>query len=215
MVIEVPKRTPLRYKWISDRVFKIDLRGIKNPIRGNPNRDNKRKFNSPEHLKALCDEYFSSCTGVLYNHKTGLPYINKDGTPLIGQIKPYTISGLALYLDIDTNALKRYEKGIRDDIGFDVDETRQYSTILKRARQRIEEYAEGRLYDRDGSNGAKFVLDNAFNWVSQKEQAEIENLRETRRLKEQEFKLKRELIDGESSDNEIKITISRKGREDD
>jgi hypothetical protein len=215
LVIRVPKRTPRRYEWVSDRVVKLDMRAIRRPIFGGSNNYERRKFQSPDHLRALCEEYFASCDGVLYNHKTGKPYLDKRGMPVTGQIKPYTISGLALYLDIDTNVLKRYEKGYKDDLGFDVNESDQYSTVIKRARQRIEAYAECRLYDKDGYNGSRFVLDNAFNWLSRKEQAEIENMVELRKLRQQEFQLKKDLLDGEEGDNNITITVTRKKKEED
>ena len=215
LVIEVPKRTPKRYQWVSDRVVRIDMRGIRKPLTGSGDRSHTRKFRSPEHLEALCNEYFASCDGVLYNHKTGQPYLDKDGMPLVGQIKPYTISGLALYLDIDTTILKKYEKGLRDSIGFNEEYSMlEYSQVIRRARQRIEAYAENRLYDRDGYNGARFVLDNAYNWVSQREQAEIEHLNRTDKLKAKEYKLRKKSAIGTDIDEPITITVTRARRED-
>lgn len=213
LVIEVPKVAPRRYKWVDDRVVLIDLRGIRKPFTGSANGDVRRKFNSPEHLEALCNEYFASCDGVLYNHKTGRPYLDKDGFPVVGQIKPYTVSGLALFLDISTENLKRYEKGIMDSIGFEESDKLEYSRVVRRARQRIEAYAEYRLYDRDGYNGARFVLDNAFNWISQREQAEIEHLRKTDTLKHKEYKLKKDTLVGANEDEPITITITRASKE--
>lgn len=213
LVIEVPKRAPKRCKWIDNRVILIDMRGIRKPLTGSANGEVRRRFSSPEHLEALCNEYFASCDGVLYNHKTGMPYLDKDGHPLVGQIKPYTISGLALYLDVSTNTLKRYEKGWRDTIGFSESEKLEYSQVIRRARQRIEAYAEGRVYDRDGYNGARFVLDNAFNWVTRREQAEIDHLRETDRIKAKEYKLKKNTLLGTDADEPITITVTRASKE--
>lgn len=215
MVIEVPKRTPKRYLWVTDRVVRIDLRGIKKPLTGAADRTYKRKFRSPEHLESLCNEYFASCEGVLYNHKTGLPYMDSRGFPVTGQIKPYTISGLALYLDIDTTTLRKYEKGSMDSLGFnDEYDMLEYSTVIRRARQRIEAYAEGRIYDKDGYNGARFVLDNAFNWVSKREQAEIEHLRKMDKLKAKEHKLRKKTLLGEDNNEPVTITITRARREE-
>ena len=213
LVIEVPKRAPKRYKWITDRIVLIDMRGLRKPLTGSANGEVRRRFNSPEHLEALCNEYFASCDGVLYNHKTGKPYLDRDGNPVTGQIKPYTISGLALYLDVSTNTLMRYGKGWRDTIGFSDAEKLEYSQVIRRARQRIEAYAEGRIYDRDGYNGARFVLDNAFNWVSQRERAEIEHLRKTDKLKHKEYKLKKDTLLGADTDEPITITITRASKE--
>lgn len=214
MVIEVPKRTPKRYKWVTDRIVRIDMRGIRKPLNGTNTGIKTRKFKSPEHLEALCNEYFTSCDGVLYNHKTGQPYLDRNGFPVVGQVKPYTISGLALYLDISTENLKKYEKGLRDSIGFDDEHNMlEYSTVIRRARQRIEAYAENRLYDRDGYNGARFVLDNAYNWISQRERAEIEHLHRTDELKAKEYKLKEKTLLGEDNNEPITITITRASKE--
>lgn len=209
LVIEVPKRAPKRYKWVEDRKVLIDLRGIRKPLTGSANGEVRRRFESPEHLESLCNEYFASCDGVLYNHKTGQPYLDKQGFPLVGQIKPYTISGLALYLDIATETLKKYEKGIMDSIGFEPHERLEYSKVVRRARQKIEAYAEYRLYDKDGYNGARFVLDNAFNWISQREQVDIEHIKRMDKLREKEYELKRDTLLGANNEEPITITITR------
>ena len=52
---------------------------------------------------------------------------------------------------------------------------------ITRAKTRIEEYAESRLFDRDGSNGAQFSLRNNFkgwNGEQEKSQDEMEKLDE-------------------------------------
>lgn len=215
MLVSVPKRTVRRYKWKDNRVLLLDMRGVHKPYTGSKNRDHLRKFKSPEHLEALCNEYFASCDGVMY-HKNGIPMRDKNGELLIGQIKPYTISGLARYLDIDTSKLRSYEQGLRDSIGFEEieegEETGQrleYSTVLRRARQRIEEFAETRLYDRDGFNGAKFVLDHAYKWIGQKEQAEIYNMYKQCNLKQAEFDLKKSTIDNNGGIEPVSIKIVR------
>ena len=62
--------------------------------------------------------------------------------------KPYTISGLADSLNIDVRTLSNY--------GRDED----YFPAIHRARQKCLSYAESRLYDKDGVQGAKFYLTN-------------------------------------------------------
>ena len=62
--------------------------------------------------------------------------------------KPYTISGLADSLNIDVRTLSNY--------GRDED----YFPAIHRARQKCLGYAESRLYDKDGVQGAKFYLTN-------------------------------------------------------
>ena len=50
---------------------------------------------------------------------------------------------------------------------------------ITRAKTRIEEYAESRLFDRDGSNGAQFSLQNNFKgWnIDNEQKLEIELLK--------------------------------------
>ena len=62
--------------------------------------------------------------------------------------KPYTMTGLALALNIDARTLTNY--GQNED----------YFPAIHRARQKCINYAEDRLYDKDGVNGAKFTLTN-------------------------------------------------------
>lgn len=219
IVVRVPKKTRRRFEWVSDRVLKIDLRCVRSPKKSNKQYPVRMKFRSPEHLQSLCDEYFASCDGVLYNNKTGLPFLDNDGYPIVGQIKPYTISGLALYLDVSTSVLRGYEKGRRDELGFPEDQDEyvglQYADVIRRARQRIEAYAEQRLYDKDGFAGSRFVLDCAFKWVTHKEMEEIYNMSETRRLRRDEFNLKKDLLDSDANaDNFINISVTRKSKEE-
>lgn len=217
-VITVDTPTPKRYEWVDTtyRKVKIDMRCVRKPAQPNPiHRRAVRKFKSPEHLKALCDEYFASCEGVIYNPKTGSPYIDKNGNPVTGQIKPYTISGLALYLDIDKSKLYKYARGDMDDIGYDIDTINQYSTVMRRAKQRIEEYVEGNLYTREGYNGSRFVLDCAFNWVTQRDRCEIDTQIATRELKKKEYELKAKLLDSsEEEDSNITINITRASKKE-
>ena len=225
VLVEVDNPTPKRYRWI-DRdkgILEIDMRCVRKPYGNDPiHMRARRRFNSPQHMQALCDEYFASCDGVLYNPKTGKPYLDRNGEPVIGQIKPYTVTGLALWLDLTTESMKEYEKGMLDDYGYDIDEINQYSFILRKARMRIEEYAETRLYDRDGYNGSKFVLDCAFNWNTRKEIAEIDSMIATKEIKAKELELKiraqelkeKTLLGEADEDSEITINIKRKTRED-
>ena len=62
--------------------------------------------------------------------------------------KPYTMTTLALALNIDAKTLTNY--GQNED----------YFPAINRARQKCVGYAEDRLYDKDGVNGAKFTLTN-------------------------------------------------------
>ena len=199
--VKVPSPVKKRYEWVDNRTLLIDFRGVSRAYKN-------RKFQSPAQLEAQCNQYFASCYGVLRNNKGDILY-DEAGQPVMGQIKPFTVSGLARHLGIATSTLRKYGLGLKDLNGFGREDVEDYSDVVRAAKQRIEEYAEGRLYDKDGYNGARFVLDNAFNWLSQKEQAEIEHLRKTDSLKEKEYELKKDMLEGANTDEPFTITVRR------
>ena len=222
ITIDAPRHPVLRYRFLDDRTVILDLRGIFSPHspfngRMNPTKGQKRRFVSPQHLQSMIDEYFESCNGPLIDRYGNLVY-DKDGKLVKTQVEPWTVSGLALYLGISTNTLKQYKLGridtLLDEMRVDTDDIMTFSQVVLRARQRIEGYAEKRLYDRDGSQGARFVLDNAFGWVARKEQAEIDRMIQEGVIRAKEFELKRELLDAGDEDGSLTINIIR-GKKDD
>ena len=215
--MEVTKKKFRRYRFadLSKRIIFIDFRCIRSvPYKPVDYGSRSRiKWNSPAHLQGLVNEYFASCEGVIYNPRTGLPFMNEDGTPRTGQIKPYTVSGLACYIHIDTTSIKEYSRQQIDDLGYPTDEDYsgpQYSEIILEARKKIEAFAEERLYDRDGFNGGRFVLNCAFGWQDKLEKANIKNMEESRKIKKKELKLKKEVLAGDSAGEEpVTINIVR------
>ena len=184
IVIDAPKHPVVRYRFLDERTVVLDLRGIFSPHspfngRMNPTKGQKRRFMSPQHLQCMIDEYFESCNGPLLDRYGNLVY-DKDGNLVKTQVEPWTVSGLALYLGISTNTLKQYKLGRIDELltemKVDTDDYMTFSSVVIKARQKIETYAERRLYDKDGQYGARFVLDNAFGWLGKKEQAEIDKM---------------------------------------
>lgn len=225
ITIDAPKHPVIRYRIEDERHISLDLRGIRNPNRLcngmlNPSVGQKRRFVSPEHLQCLVNEYFESCNGPLLDRYGNLVY-DKDGQLVKTQVRPWTVSGLALYLGVTTVALKQYRLGridtFLDEMRAQTDDVLTFSKVLIQAKQKIESYAEQRLYDRDGSQGARFVLDNAFNWVSRKEQAEIDKMIQEGILKAKEFELKKDLLNSDEDDSSLTINIirGRKDHEDD
>lgn len=225
ITIDAPKHPVIRYRIDDERHISLDLRGIRNPnklFNGmlNPSVGQKRRFVSPEHLQCMVNEYFESCNGPLLDRYGNLVY-DKEGQLVKTQVKPWTVSGLALYLGVTTVALKQYRLGridtFLDEMRAQTDDVLTFSRVLMQAKQKIESYAEQRLYDRDGSQGARFVLDNAFNWVSRKEQAEIDKMIQEGILKTREFQLKKDLLDSDEDDSSLTINIirGRKDHEDD
>jgi len=98
-----------------------------------------RKYSEQEVLQTKIDEYFNMCD-------------EKE--------KPYTITGLCLYLDIDRSTLLRYE------------EKEEYCNTIKRAKNKIENYVEEMsLIGKLNPTVSIFNLKNNFNW---KDKTEIE-----------------------------------------
>lgn len=97
----------------------------------------KRAFTSPEELEKLVDEYFSKCSAT--EEQLHL----KNGDVRIRRTLP-SIVGLAVHLGIAKSTLLLYAEG-----KYDIDTTKgdnsngcgdiqNYSTVLARARDRIE-----------------------------------------------------------------------------
>ena len=223
IVIDAPKHPVVRYRFLDERTVVLDLRGIFSPHspfngRLNPTKGQKRRFMSPQHLQSMIDEYFESCNGPLLDRYGNLVY-DKAGRLVKTQVEPWTVSGLALYLGISTNTLKKYRQGrvdsLLDEMKADTDDYMTFSSVVLRARQKIEGYAEKRLYDKDGQYGARFVLDNAFGWLSKKEQAEIDKMNQESILKAKEFELKKDLLDSGEDDSSLTINIVRGRKEAD
>lgn len=110
------------------------------------------RYKSKEEIEGLIEAYFRECDGV--------PFYNDDGKPLRtdkGYIlyekspKPPTVSGLAYALGFASRqALINYQV------------KKEFHDTITRAKLYIEAYTEGRLFDKDGVQGAKFSLINNF-----------------------------------------------------
>lgn len=214
-------KVPRRFKKIRTRVWNLDLRGIqcsppnKRQLKllqqvNRSYRGKKPFFSSPEQLQAEVDQYFESCYGPLIDWKKNEIVYDKDGIPVRVQVEPFTVAGLAYYIGIPTDMLDRITWGWYDDLDDTTEDYKLCSAILKRAKQKINLYAEKRLYDRDGVVGAKFVLDHHFRMVTRKEEAEIEALNKQMEYKMQELELKKQMMDVGDEDNSLNITIVRK-----
>ena len=127
------------------------------------------KYKNAEEIEDKIEQYFSSCEGEPLLDNKGNPIVNKYGYPCwIKPPKPPTVTGLALALGFTTrHALLSYQ------------EKKEFMHTITRAKSRVEEYAESRLFDRDGSNGAQFSLRNNFKgWnIDNEQKLEIELLK--------------------------------------
>lgn len=117
------------------------------------------KYKTAEEMQKVIDEYFKECEGEMLKDDDGNVYTDKYGQPIIFNSKPPTVTGLALALGFNTRlALLNYQAKA------------EFMNTVTRAKTFIEEYAERRLYDKDGCNGAKFNLVNNFRgWADKSE----------------------------------------------
>lgn len=118
-----------------------------------------RKWKSVKAMQTAIDAYFKSCEGtpVIID---GMVATDKYGAPVLRDVKPPTVTGLALALGFTgRQALMDYQA------------RPEFADTITRAKSRCEEYAESRLYDKDGANGAKFSLGCNFGWRASEEKA--------------------------------------------
>lgn len=106
-------------------------------------------FDSVEELEEKVDEFFKSDDAHIISFKEGQE--EKVYAP--------TMSGLALFLDVDRKTITNYSN------------KEEYFPTIRKARARIESHLEKKLY---GNNvtGLIFNLKNNFDW---KDKSEIEN----------------------------------------
>lgn len=147
-----------------------------------------RRYKTVEEMEEAIDAYFEKCAGRFLTNAKGEQLYDKYGLPIIVQVTPPTTTGLALALGFDSRTslfnYKRY--GDSEDSGDDSvsedernekrNKEKPYLNTITRALSRIEEYTEGRLYDKEGANGAKFSLVNNFRgWNEKPDGAEVNN----------------------------------------
>ncbi len=111
----------------------------------------KPKYKTPEEMQERIEAYFEECKGHPLLDGDSSAVRDKFGYPIILDAKPLTVTGLALALGFTNRlALLNYQA------------KPAFREIVERAKLRIENYAEMRLYDKDGANGARFNLQNNF-----------------------------------------------------
>ena len=102
-------------------------------------------------MEKIIEQYFIDCEGTALKDDDDNVIFDKYGQPIMINKKPPTVTGLALALGFNTRlALINYQG------------KPEFVNTVTRAKSYIEAYAEGRLFDRDGVNGAKFSLANNF-----------------------------------------------------
>mgnify|MGYP000890947862 FL=1 len=108
-------------------------------------------YTSVEEIESKIEQYFEDCKGYPLTDNEGNQIFNKFGLPIFIDVHPPTVTGLALALGFTSRqALLNYQAKL------------EFVDTITRAKARVEQYAEERLFDRDGSNGAQFSLRNNF-----------------------------------------------------
>lgn len=121
------------------------------------------KYTSKEEIEEKIEKYFKDCEGELLKNDKGEPMFDKWGNPIIIHQKPPTVTGLALALGFTSRMdLLRYQG------------KKEFCDTITRAKARVEEYTEQRLFDRDGTNGAQFSLRNNFKGWNDRQPSELD-----------------------------------------
>ena len=108
-------------------------------------------YKTANEIEEKIDAYFKECEGEILKDDNGKTVLNKFGNPVVINRKPPTVTGLALALGFTSRLdLLRYQG------------KEEFRNTITRAKSMVEQYAEERLFDRDGSNGAQFSLRNNF-----------------------------------------------------
>lgn len=118
-------------------------------------------FASVEEMQEKIDKYFEQCEGTEKVDEEGNVFTDKYGDPVMFGRKPLTVTGLALALGFNSRQTLLNYQG-----------KEEFMDTITRAKTRIEQYAEERLFDKDGANGAKFSLANNFEGWNEKQQIE-------------------------------------------
>jgi len=121
-------------------------------------------YKTIEEMQLKIDEYFRECEGRPLLDAEGRVRLSKYDEPIYIGCKPLTITGLALHLGFNSRqALLNYQ------------DKNEFNDTIVRAKAFVEQYAESRLFDKDGNAGARFSLANNFKGWADKQQVESIN----------------------------------------
>jgi len=128
-------------------------------------------YKTKEEMQLKIDEYFEICKGEYLKDENDEIVLNKYGLPVRINDKAPTVTGLALYLGFESR------KSLLDYSG-----KQEFIYTILRAKARCEEYAESRLFDRDGARGAEFSLRCNFKWKESSDDNEKELIAEAEKI---------------------------------
>lgn len=133
---------------------------VNSPSPSSPKRPVGRppKWEDPQDLQNCIDAYFDYCDGftVMEDVYQGGSWV---GQREVRRPKPYTVAGLALWLDVDRLTLLRYA------------EKEEFCNTIRQGKARIEVQLEEKLLTAQ-SSGVAFNLKNNFGY---KDKSEVEN----------------------------------------
>ena len=112
-------------------------------------------FNSVQELEDKIQAYFDYC-----DSRTATKVTKQGDLVTIPWPRPYTISGMAVFLDCDRRTLINYSH------------KEEYFPTIARARSKCENWAEEQLFD-GNDRGAKFSLINNYSDWKDKQEVEI------------------------------------------
>lgn len=120
------------------------------------------KYKCKEEIEEKIEQYFKECEGHPLTDDKGNQVYNKWGYPVIIDKRPPTVTGLALALGFTNRLSLLHYQG-----------KKEFVNTITRAKARVEQYAEERLFDKDGTSGAQFSLRNNFKgWDADKKDNE-------------------------------------------
>lgn len=121
------------------------------------------KFTSKEEMQEKIDKYFKDCNGepIIVD---GEPLRDKHGNIILVGIRPPTITGLALALGFHSRQTLLNYQG-----------KKEFMDTVTRAKMRVEQYCEERLFDKDGQRGAEFNLKYNFRWAQEESDGDDED----------------------------------------
>lgn len=117
------------------------------------------RYKTVEEMQEKIEAYFKDCRGRVLLDDDGYAITDKHGKPIIVDERPLTVTGLALALGFNSRQTLLNYQG-----------KPEFMDTIMRAKAQVEQYAEERLFDKDGANGAKFSLANNFEgWKEKRE----------------------------------------------
>ena len=140
------------------------------------------KYEHKEEIEGLIEEYFKKCEGEILKDEEGEVIFDKFGNPVIVGARPPTVTGLALALGFSTRLSLALGFMSRQALLNYQTRDKCFNDTITRAKSMVEAYAEERLFDKDGSNGARFSLINNFRGWTEKPQTDLDEQEQEERI---------------------------------